>query len=269
MEANLTSCVSNPFGAGVLRLMSTMHDSHRRIEKRQTVCFTVDAEPDCPPFLWSWRGIEEGAPKLFELLDELSVPATFFTTGDTAARYPSFAAEVVERGHELGCHGYSHHSFMKMTATEARNELQESSSILRDFGIVTSFRAPYLQLPEAFVPLLKEHGFLLDSSLAKYKVAYWKKWQSGGLTRIPTSITSSWLRLPPKIRNPILSSRKSPLVLFVHPWEFVDLRKTRIRWDCRAGTGPHALSAVKDVIKLLKDRGVHFSHMRDLVERDS
>ena len=249
--------------------MSTPRTPQTGWNRERTVCFTIDAEPDCPPFLWSWRGIEEGAPKLFDLLDELSVPATFFTTGDTAAHYPSFAAEVVERGHELGCHGHSHRSFMDMSVEEARNELSESSSILRDFGVVTSFRAPYLQLPEPFVPLLKEHGYLLDSSLAKYKVAYWRRWHSSGLIRVPASITSSWLRLPPKIRDPILRSRKTPLVLFVHPWEFVDLRKTGIRWDCRAGTGLHALSAIKDVIELLKAEGVHFSHMRDLAREDT
>jgi peptidoglycan/xylan/chitin deacetylase (PgdA/CDA1 family) len=44
------------------------------------VAFTVDLEPDCPPFLQGYRGMEQGAPALLDLLDAECVPATFFTT---------------------------------------------------------------------------------------------------------------------------------------------------------------------------------------------
>ena len=46
-----------------------------------TVALTVDLEPDCPPFLQGFRGVEHGVPSLLSLLDELEIPATFFTTG--------------------------------------------------------------------------------------------------------------------------------------------------------------------------------------------
>ena len=171
---------------------------------------------------------------------------------------------MVERGHELGCHGQSHRPFADMSAAEAHEELRQSSSILREFGTVTSFRAPYLRFPEAFVPLLKEHGYHLDGSLAKYKWSYWRRRRSFGLTRVPASMSSSWLRLPAPIRDPILRRLKSPAVLVVHPWEFVDLRHAPIRWDCRAGTGTHALSAVRQVIDLVRAEGFRFRLMRDL-----
>jgi len=35
--------------------------------------FTCDLEPDCPPFLHGFRGIETGLPKLLSLLGERSV----------------------------------------------------------------------------------------------------------------------------------------------------------------------------------------------------
>jgi hypothetical protein len=55
-----------------------------------------------------------------------------------------------------------------------------------------------------------------------------------------------------------------PLVLFVHPWEFVDLRKEKIRWDCRFRTGDTALACVADVLAGMKNRGAQFSTMRTL-----
>ena len=76
------------------------------------VSITVDFEPDCPPYLSStFRGIEEGAPKLLELFARLGVRSTYFTTGEVAARYPDAVRAVVAGGHELGCHGVTHTAF--------------------------------------------------------------------------------------------------------------------------------------------------------------
>ena len=69
------------------------------------VYVTVDVEPDCPPYLWTWRGIEEGMPKLVDLFDEEAIPATFFVTGQTADRYPGTIETLVQKEHEIGCHG--------------------------------------------------------------------------------------------------------------------------------------------------------------------
>ena len=66
-----------------------------------TVAFTVDVEPDCPPFLRGFRGIEQGMPRLLDLLAARGIPATWFTTGDVATRYPGVVERIVSEGHEL------------------------------------------------------------------------------------------------------------------------------------------------------------------------
>src|ERR1700755_2955554 len=54
------------------------------------VCFTVDYEPDCPPYMTStFRGVEEATRPLLAMLREEGVPATFFSTGVVAERYPA------------------------------------------------------------------------------------------------------------------------------------------------------------------------------------
>ena len=229
------------------------------------VCITVDFEPDCPPYLSStFRGIEEGAPRLRALFAELGIPATYFTTGEVATRFPDAVRAVVADGHELGCHGVSHTAFDTLDEASARREITESARLLRTFAPVTSFRAPYLRFPEPYVRLLEDAEFTLDSSLAKYKRSYHAPRIPTTLTRIPASMTSSVLRLPAFIRDPWLSSLADPVVLFVHPWEFVDLTREDLRYDCRFRTGEVALQCLRDVITLFQRRDARFLTMREL-----
>jgi peptidoglycan/xylan/chitin deacetylase (PgdA/CDA1 family) len=229
------------------------------------VSITVDFEPDCPPYLSStFRGIEEGAPALLSLFAERGVRATYFTTGEVAARYPEAVDALLRDGHELGCHGVTHTAFDTLDEATARWEIEESARLLRTFAPVTSFRAPYLRFPEPYVRLLEDAGFALDSSLAKYKQSYRAPRLPTTLTRIPASMTSSVLRLPRWVRDPWLLSLRDPVVLFVHPWEFVDLTREQLRYDCRFRTGAVALRCLREVIELFQARGSRLVPMREL-----
>lgn len=232
--------------------------------------FTCDLEPDCPPYLQGYRGVETGLPRLLALLDDLKIRATFFTTGEVARRYPRAVEAVVEAGHELGCHGMTHTPFTAMSRDVARAEIEESTAILREFAAVTSFRAPYLRFPDEFLDLLEGAGFQLDSSQAKYKKAYYDSRRAGVTTpirRIPASLTSSALRIPKLLREAYVRAVSKPVVLFVHPWEFVDLRREKLRYDCRFRTGEIAIECVGDVLRGMQRRGGQFVTMRDLAQR--
>ena len=230
------------------------------------VSITVDFEPDCPPYLSStFRGIEEGAPRLLELFRELGVRATYFTTGEVADRYPDAVRALVANGHELGCHGVTHTAFDTLDERAARREIEQSATLLRSFAEVTSFRAPYLRFPEPYVRLLEAASFTLDSSLAKYKASYYAPRLATTLSRIPASMMSSVLRLPAWIRDPWLLTLSDPVVLFVHPWEFVDLTREKLRYDCRFRTGATALCCLREVITLFADQRAEFLPMREIV----
>jgi len=77
------------------------------------------------------------------------------------------------------------------------------------------------------------------------------------IIRIPVTITSSFLRLPPALFLPLLKCVKAPLI-FVHPWEFVDMSKLPIRLDCKFNTGEKALQNLKTLIHSFKDENYHF-----------
>jgi peptidoglycan/xylan/chitin deacetylase (PgdA/CDA1 family) len=229
----------------------------------------IDIEPDCPPYLATqYRGVVDGLPRILDELGNAGVPTTCFCTGEVAERYPQRVTDLIQRGHELGCHGHTHRPFDTLSPSEARKEIAQSSQVLRSFGApVTSFRAPNLRFPDGYLELLEERGFLVDSSQAKYKRAYYRSRVRTTLKRFPASTTSSVLRLPRWIRDPFLLSLASPVILFVHPWEFVDLTREKLRIDCRFRTGRPALRAVLEVVDMFKSRGVAFVRMDALSER--
>lgn len=231
----------------------------------RTVCLTVDAEPDCPPYLWTWRGIEEGMPRLMDLLASEGVPATVFATGETALHFPQTVRRIVDEAHELGNHGWSHRAFTELPHDDAEAEIRKTSALLRTFAPVTAFRAPYLDMPAHYLALLEADGYHVDCSAGRYKPNAWGPAPLTSLSRLSAAITPSWLRLPAWIRDPVLRRLPSPVVLFVHPWEFVDLRRASIPWDCRAGTGERALASLRQVIRLYKADGARFLRVREAV----
>lgn len=230
------------------------------------VCITIDVEHDCPPFLTTYRGIEEGIPRLLSLFSEEKIVATFFTTGDVARKYPTMVAEIVNGGHELGSHGDTHQRFGQMTHEQAETELQESAKILRQFAKVTAFRAPNLDFPARFLPLLAESGYELDSSLGRHKWGSYfvKPHVACGIRRIPASISPSPLRTPKRCRDWLLSLLESPAVLFFHPWEFVDMTRQPLRFDNRLRTGLPAVSCLRETIRFWKQRKARFRPISDL-----
>ena len=230
-----------------------------------TVFLTVDVEPDCLPFLGTWRGMDEGLPKLRQLLSDEQVKATMFVTGEVARRYPRVIDDLVADGHELGCHADTHARLAKLTRDQVAREIQDSTRALRAHGDVVSFRAPFLQLPRFALPLLRDAGYLLDSSVGRHKTLRARVEVVDGVLRVPASITSSTLRWPGTILRPLLARLSAPAVLFVHPWEFVDLRRTTLRYDCRFKTGDTALACLRDAIRFFKNRRARFGTLRDCV----
>jgi peptidoglycan/xylan/chitin deacetylase (PgdA/CDA1 family) len=62
-------------------------------------------------------------PRFLALLEAHRVRATFFLLGSMVRRSPELAAEVVERGHEVGVHGYEHRSLLLRTPMSTVDDL--------------------------------------------------------------------------------------------------------------------------------------------------
>jgi peptidoglycan/xylan/chitin deacetylase (PgdA/CDA1 family) len=231
------------------------------------VCITIDMEQDCPPFLTTFRGVSEGAPRLLSLLADEGVPGTFFTTGDVARRHPDVVQRIVDGGHELGCHGDTHRRFSTMDAGEARHEIEAASEVLRRYYPVVSFRAPNLDFPRPYLGILRDAGYRFDSSRGRHKPGSLLEGPSteSGLERIPATIAPSAIRLPGPVRHLLCRFMRDPVVLFFHPWEFIDVTREPLPIDCRYRTGQPALDSLRDTIRFFRARGASFRRIREVV----
>jgi peptidoglycan/xylan/chitin deacetylase (PgdA/CDA1 family) len=94
--------------------------------------FDVDAESlwismnmDSPtPLSRGSYGARVGAPRILDLLDRYSLPATFFVPADTARRHPALVQEIHGRGHEIGHHGDVHESPRELDREAERRVLE-------------------------------------------------------------------------------------------------------------------------------------------------
>jgi len=67
-------------------------------------------------------------------LAEFDVPATFFMVGQAIERNPEVVARVLEQGHELGNHSYTHRRLVLRLPSTIRWEIQKTDSLIRATG---------------------------------------------------------------------------------------------------------------------------------------
>ncbi|WP_395741482.1 polysaccharide deacetylase family protein [Prosthecobacter sp.] len=84
-------------------------------------------------------------PRLLDLLKERHIHATFFLVGKNAAAYPNVVKRIVDEGHEVGNHSWSHPLFTQMSKDSVESQLQRThDAIVKACGVAPLFyRPPY------------------------------------------------------------------------------------------------------------------------------
>ncbi|ONF70825.1 polysaccharide deacetylase family protein [Amycolatopsis keratiniphila] len=162
-----------------------------------TLTFDVDAES---PILARGRGYADhlstmshqaygprvGVPRVLDLLDELAVPATFFVPGWVAEQRPGLAATIVERGHEVAHHSYSHRPPTAMTAAEQRADFERGMAVFAAQGIeINGHRAAGWESTWDTPALVAGHGLSYDSSLMADDRPYLIDTGAGRIAELP------------------------------------------------------------------------------------
>lgn len=103
-----------------------------------------------------------------------SFRCTFFAAGDVAEAYPSLIREILDEGHEIGCHTSRHVPLDRLTPEEFRADLESNIAALRRAGAkdIRGFRAPIFSLVEKTAwayGVLRELGFAYSSSVLPAK----------------------------------------------------------------------------------------------------
>lgn len=118
---------------------------------------------------WPSR-VEANTDRMLDVLDAGGARATFFVLGWVAKRHPTVVPRILARGHEVGCHGYSHRLIYRQSPEEFRTETRTAKAMLEDQGgvAVAGYRAATFSIVKKTLwalDVLAEEGFLYDSSI--------------------------------------------------------------------------------------------------------
>ena len=107
---------------------------HQGVGEEHQVALTFDDGPD-----------PEWTPKILDRLKAANVKAAFFLVGVNAERYPRLVRRIVDEGHEIGNHSYSHPNLAECGPEHIRLELNATQLLLETITgrATTLFRPPY------------------------------------------------------------------------------------------------------------------------------
>jgi peptidoglycan/xylan/chitin deacetylase (PgdA/CDA1 family) len=132
-------------------------------------------------------GPQVGVWRILRMLEQQSVPATFYVPSYTAMIHPEVVAAFVRGGYPVGLHGHLHEPLETLDEQEERDVLQRSQKILGSLcGYTpTLYRAPAWELNRRTPELLVRGGVRSDSSLMDDEVPYALETPAGPLIQIP------------------------------------------------------------------------------------
>jgi peptidoglycan/xylan/chitin deacetylase (PgdA/CDA1 family) len=162
---------------------------------------------------------EVGVPRLLTLFERHNLRTTFFVPGHSIETFPDSTKMIVDAGHEIGIHGYSHENPIAMTRVQEEAildrciDLVEKASGQRPTGYV----APWWEFSPVTNELLLERGIKYDHSLMHrdfepYYVRVGDSW-----TKIDYSLSAEeWMQ-------PLIRGRETDLVEIPASWYLDDL----------------------------------------------
>jgi peptidoglycan/xylan/chitin deacetylase (PgdA/CDA1 family) len=131
--------------------------------------------------------IDFGVDYFLEAFADLAVVATFFVPGWVAERHPSLVRRIAGAGHEIASHGYDHTrisahppEFEKWTLTRTKDILEELVS-----DPVLGYRAPYFEMTEQTLDLLRDLGMTYSSNLMNSVHPY--RHPGSGIVELPVA----------------------------------------------------------------------------------
>lgn len=225
--------------------------------------------------------VEYCIDRLLQLFAAHDARCTFFTLGWVAERHKAMIQRIVDGGHELASHGYSHQRATNQTPEEFRADIRRTKTILEDLAgtSISGYRAASFSFDESNSwahGILEDEGYRYSSSV--YPVIHdhygmpsaprfpFKPLPGKNFTEFPlTTIRrlgrnipcagGGYFRLFPygisrwAIRN-VNETHHEPAVFYFHPWEIDPDQprvqgaslKTRFRHYVKLGQMEHKLS---------------------------
>ena len=114
--------------------------------------------------------IHHNMDKIFNLLDNKNIKATFFIVGWIAKKYPEVVKRIDNYGCEIGSHTYMHQLMYEQSVKEVENDLKKSIESIQEITgkKLRAFRAPGFSITEKnkwVFEILAKNGITHDSSI--------------------------------------------------------------------------------------------------------
>lgn len=119
-------------------------------------------------------------------LENRGMKATFFMIGQRVAACPALAKTVLEQGHEIGNHSYTHPKLSSLSDEKVRNEIESTQKTIQDATGYTPiwFRPPYGAFRHNQGPIAESMGL---------GITLWsvdpQDWAQPGVDRIISRVT--------------------------------------------------------------------------------
>jgi peptidoglycan/xylan/chitin deacetylase (PgdA/CDA1 family) len=162
---------------------------------------------------------EVGTRRLLRMFDKYDMRTTWFIPGHSIETFPEESALVVEAGHEVGMHGYSHENPIAMTPE------QEEAVLVKCIGLIeevsgkrpTGYVAPWWEFSNVTNELLLKHGIKYDHSLMHrdfhpYYVRVGDSWTKIDYSKQP----DEWMK-------PLVRGEETDLIEIPASWHLDDL----------------------------------------------
>lgn len=142
----------------------------------------------------------EHVHSMLDIFDQYQVNTTFFLDGKWLRDHPEVAQKILDHGHELGNHAFSHPDLTKMSAERIKEEMTKTNELIEKLGVKSYlFAPPSGAFDQRVVQIAKQYK--MKTILWTYDTVDWKK-------PAPSTIIE---RIVPKLENGAL--------ILMHPTE--------------------------------------------------
>ncbi|TCF98628.1 polysaccharide deacetylase [Paraburkholderia strydomiana] len=242
---------------------------------------------------------EVGSMRLLDLFDRYDMKTTWFIPGHSIETFPEQMASVVDRGHEVALHGYTHENPLAMTVQQETDVLDRCIDLI--VGLTgkrpVGYAAPWWELSNDTPKLLLERGIIYDHSMMHrdfscYRLRVGDRWTaidyskpaSSWMKPLERGVESRLIEIPVSWYlddlPPMMFIKKSPNSHgFMNPKDIEDLWREQFDWVYReqdeavftfclhpdvAGR-PQVLAMLERLIgHMLKHPGVRFTTLEQI-----
>jgi peptidoglycan/xylan/chitin deacetylase (PgdA/CDA1 family) len=190
---------------------------------------------------------EVGVPRLVKLFDQLGLRTSWFIPGHSIETFPNACKLVVDAGHEIGMHGYSHENPIAMTPEQEEAVMDRCIDLIERLSgrRPTGYVAPWWEFSTVTNELLLKKGIKYDHSLMNndfhpFYVRVGDRWTPIDYSKHP----NDWMQ-------PLVRGEETDLIDIPGNWYLDDLPPMMF---IKASPNSHGFVKPRDIEELWRDQ---------------